>query len=613
MTNPVETYINAVNRHLKTNLTNLPLESVLTPTLFSNKYIAKLTTKDVDVYDALSIFMKFIDLDNKTIYREFHKYSTEETKRNYLEQVVTTFLENPYKINKILKLKLYVDTLDKIYTKITGSFDPNNKMRVDYLLKKVFRMEGYIEDMAVFKMIQSHGITDPYVDELIIYHSNQRHMTYKEFYGYEKYIVETINTLLTDDQRVYKVDLEGIQLDKHQIEVLHGVMNSNISIITGGPGTGKSTLIGSILDKHPKGLVLAPTGCAVENIQTKFPRHKLSCFTIHSFYYRAADFKSECHDITSEKLATFMCSQEKLIIIDEFSMVDVFILTKLFTVLKKYLFQIKFIFVGDPQQLPSIKMGQLLLDFINSGKIPTFLLSKCYRSNDGIIKVLAHIKEKNRLGVVKDSVTLFNRDELFKMTGDPYKYFVDFDHVIISPTNEEVNNINKEIQSYNKDIELCAHRYGSFKRGDKLVFLKNERKSELFNGTLLILQSVKKTANLTKGYDNVHMIFLDKQQQIKEFDCSTDDLYRYVKLCYAITVHKVQGHEHSEIYLSFTRFPRIMHDKKLIYTALSRAKNVAYVCGDIEGIQHACGVNKEKISSIPDLFKKSEPKIELLK
>lgn len=555
----------------KTKIINMP--NIINHNSFTKDYIISITgINSITMNDTLQIFMNFIDIyniGNKNIL----------INDDNIKEIITNIINNPYKYSKIYKLKQKIEKLDDIYKIFHEKIDYNNIDRIDFILKKEFKNEYLSKSFISNILCNKYQISSDISDKLII-HPEKKYVILKEYYMKEEFIVDFINKLINSKTIIPKIQ-KTEKLDDNQIDILNKCIQNNISIITGLPGTGKSEIVGNLLNNITNCLVLAPTGCAVENIQNRFPDYAFKCSTLHSFYHNKNDTL-----LISDKL--------NIIIIDEFSMVDIFIFYKVLTLLTKYLDSLKLILVGDPNQLPSIKLGKLLEDFINSNKINYFKLTKSYRSNNEIPKILNHLLNKRELRVCKDVEYIkYEKPEDLKID-NIYQYFYDINNIILCPTNESVNELNQYIQSKNPNNILYINGNCSikFKLEDKIIFLKNTSEYKLYNGTILYIKNININGNLISF----------KFDKNREFECKLNEISTYIKLGYAKTIHKAQGSGYNIVYLLLNKYPKIMWDIKLLYTAISRAKIKCYFSGIATDIQKSCSISKKKISSISHLL-----------
>lgn len=589
-------YINNLNIYLDKKSKNIIVKDVSSNFLldyekFSTKYISDITNQILDHPDflngraSLDIFLKLINLKKDSLFRSLKKDGI-----IFVEIFINSMIADPYKSNKKYDLKMSIDKLDEIYKIISETFNPNNINRVKYIFSKLFKSQ-YMEEITFWNLINDkYKITDTYIFELLHTHENNMYVTLEKNYRKELYITKFLLDLNKSGYNNEITLQDNIKLDDLQKNILIKSLNNTLTVITGKPGSGKSEIIGYIMDHIPNTIMLAPTGCAVENYQKRFVKHKNSSFTLHSFYY-----KSKMQ--TDNKIGDFYRTINKCIIIDEFSMVDIFIFYKILLKIEKYKNELKIILVGDPNQLPSIKLGQLLKDFIDSGKFLVYNLEKCYRSNEGIVKTLNHLLKNKRIGTSKNAVETFYYTEpqdLKKISGENiYEYFYDIDKIILSPTNAAVDIINLYIQDKNPNNVLYTSDSINFKKNDKVIFLKNNNDYNLYNGTILYIDNVDHN-----GYEATF-----KFNEDKNFKCNVNEVSKYIKLCYASTIHKAQGKGYKVVVALFNIFPKIMWDTKLIYTAISRAKDICYISGNADIIQKACTIGKVKLTSIPDILK----------
>lgn len=465
------------------------------------------------------------------------------------------------------------------------------------------------------------------------------------------YIRSSVLDLLVESFTVEEADgslFYGFSVDKN-----HRFLLGNFII------THNSEIIKELYDDDT--IVLAPTGCAVDNIRSRLQENQSTdksyeVRTLHSFYnkYNIKDECSFCKKHNIKNCVKKECKElnvrnveNKTIIIDEFSMADLFIINKIMYLLVK---SNKIILVGDSKQLPSISMGQLLLDLINVKIFDVHRLTKCYRSDKSISISIRHLIKNKRIGLIESRLThikLFNNDnlniDLLKKMSDNniYNYFLD-KAIILAPLNNTVDELNTVIQSHNKNSIMNSNF--KFKKNDKVIFLKNitndTDKYNFYNGmTFLITEiiSLDKIPSYDKkilidvykineneiknsDFDNYYVFkFIQKkkvsdsylQLQLhprsnsyleKVFVCKQRDVYKYFKLVYASTIHKAQGKEFDVVILSLDIYPKFMWDVKLIYTAMSRAKKECHISGNESDIQLSCKVDIKKITSIPDLF-----------
>ena len=484
-----------------------------------------------------------------------------ETNINITDEIIKSFIKDVYLTNKIYKLKLSVELQDNISNIINESIDYNNIYRINSVFS-ICKYE-YQNLTNLDEILKQYNITDK--SQIVVCN---KYYTIQKYYNMELEIAKKIRNLINTHE-ITEINLPKFNLLQNQAVNL--ILSNNLSIITGKPGTGKSEILGYFLDTTDC-IILTPTGAASENLQTRFPKHINRIATIARFI----------HTIFKKKSNGF-------IIIDEFSMCDIPLFYKLL------LFNInKLVLVGDHNQLPSIKLGQLLKDFIDSNKIPFIELKENYRNIRGILKVIDYVLINKKLAVYKNAVESieYNIDKFCNQFGFEY---LKTNITIISPTNHIVDEINNNLQKFNTNIKLNNR----FKKNDKIMFLKNMPELDLYNGTILYLENlvtINKICIFT--FKNI-----SKSLKYTEFTCKESEINQFIKLAYASTVHKMQGKESDIIWLVLIEYPRIMWDVKLIYTAISRAKKMCYItANDYNMINESIKINKTRFTSIPNLL-----------
>ncbi len=437
----------------------------------------------------------------------------------------------------------------------------------------------------------------------------------------ENYISKRITSLSKAAEETHK-DLDkkiehiahdyNITYNEEQLLAIKESVSKSFLIISGGPGTGKTTIVESIVNLYKdinkytyselteKLVLLAPTGRASKRLAIKT---HLPASTIHSFLKWN---KEQDRFNVNEKNK----SQAKFVIIDEASMIDV----PLFNSLLKGLYNdTKIIMVGDYNQLPSVGPGQLLKDLIESEKLPVIYLNKLYRQkeNSNII-TLAH--DVNN-GVVDTSVFENGEDLEFIHSNDITNDIIKISKQYRKKDYEEfqvlvpmykglygIDNINKELQNiFNpKDKSKNEILIGDtiYREYDKVLQLVNMPDERIFNG------------------DIGTIISIDKKEILIDFDTNevrfTPSNYSSFKLGYAISIHKSQGSEFDTVILPVSNSYGKMLYKKLYYTAITRSKKKLIIIGDLNALKFACNNNLSDIrrtslkEKVRDCFDKDE-------
>ena len=370
-----------------------------------------------------------------------------------------------------------------------------------------------------------------------------------------------------------------IKLTKQQVKAIENTIKNKFSIICGLPGTGKSTITKVIVDyfENDSICLVAPTGMAVNNLRNKCVssnKTNVHIGTLHKMIYDQFD-----------KINTV-----DLMIIDEFSMVDIFIFKKILTWCQHY--QCKLLILADDQQLPPIQAGYPLGSLISSKIFKVIKLKTIKRQDNGLLKNVILNLSDNKIvhpsTFDNKSIHFYNYSEenILKIQ-NKYKTDCKF----ITPQhkyNEGTINVNKVLQKNKNNLQQTI--YPSYKKtlpyyfhfGDLVVRITNDYKNDALyaNGDVGII---------VKDIDNNIQIQYLETNIIQNL--TKDELYEDFQLAYCLTVHKVQGSQYNNIVLIMVdnhNFSWTNHtSKKLLYTAISRAKKNCIILGNPELFMNA--------------------------
>ncbi len=379
----------------------------------------------------------------------------------------------------------------------------------------------------------------------------------------------------------------GITLHERQKEAVLSATNEGTTIITGGPGTGKTTIIKCILDiltaRGLKAALIAPTGRAAKRMAEATGREAK---TIHRML--GSEFSSSGLTFYHNETEPL---EEDVVIVDELSMVDVFIFDAL---LKALRIGARLILVGDKDQLPSISSGRILGDLIDCKLFPVVYLNEIYRqSMDSLIVLNAHKINKGEMPVIDNK----SKDFFFEEQGTAEgiansvvsmikeripKYFKvkSCQIQVLAPLKKGeagVINLNNKIQSELNPYGKQLH-YGDiiFRVGDKVMQTVNnyeiewidgyEKGKGVFNGDIGYIQSIGKETLTVKMED-------DKLVEYPKGELDN------IMLSYAASVHKAQGSEFEVVILALGDFNYKVGNRNLVYTALTRAKQMVVIVG----------------------------------
>lgn len=395
---------------------------------------------------------------------------------------------------------------------------------------------------------------------------------------------------------------QGIRLDELQRNAVIESIRNGIVILTGGPGTGKTTTINTIIQYFAEEgmdiFLAAPTGRAAKRM-TEATGYEAK--TIH----RLLELNGA--SLEEKRTAKFEKNEENplevdVIIIDEMSMVDIHLFQAL---LKAVLPGTRLIMAGDINQLPSVGPGQVLRDLIDSGRFPVVMLQKIFRqAEESDIVVNAHrinegenisldnksrdffFLERNDVNVIYKHMIQLIREKL-----PPYVKAESYDIQVLTPMrkgNLGVETLNGILQEYLNppDPSKEEHPYGSgvFRVGDKVMQIKNNYQIEwevlskygipvdkglgVFNGDMGIVREINRFS----------------QEMVVEFDEHRRVSYPFhqldeIELAYAVTIHKSQGSEYPAVIMPLLSGPKMLFNRNLLYTGVTRAKHCVTILG----------------------------------
>lgn len=403
---------------------------------------------------------------------------------------------------------------------------------------------------------------------------------------------------------IHKVEKKiGIKYDDSQLNAINSALKNQIFILTGGPGTGKTTIINGIVQTYAK----------ANNLSLDIKKYKEDTYPVllAAPTGRAAKKMSESTDIPASTIHRLLglngtddedgnAIDGDLLIIDEMSMVD----TELFTKLMKAIPSgMKVILVGDKDQLPSVGPGQVFFDLIRSKTIPKMELNQIHRQGDGstIIELAHDIKN----GIMPANLLQKEQDRSFIQCNTKQvvglidqivakakgKGFSATDIQVLAPMyrgeagidklNFDVQNIlNPSQDASQKEVKFRDTKY---RIGDKVLQLVNDPDNNVFNG------DVGKIVGIEINRDNKH--YLDKL--IIAFD-QTEVTYsrndwNQITLAYCTSIHKAQGSEFKMVILPIVPQYRRMLERNLLYTAVTRASKKLIMVGDVNSFQECIG------------------------
>lgn len=471
-----------------------------------------------------------------------------------------------------------------------------SKEEVNSYLFRVLKVE-------VSEKVVADAYNSLLVDERIVIKDDRLYLW--EMYEAETLIARRLRLLAHEDKIKYKnLDTKIKEIETHygivytdeQLDAIKLAITRKVAIITGGPGTGKTTILKGILDLYKvlsssdkirlneQIALLAPTGRASKRMSevTNF-----EASTIHRFL-------KWNKDTNRFQINEYNKSSVSFVIIDEASMIDTMLLANLLKGLKS---SCHIIFVGDANQLPSVAAGDVLNDMIESKELPVYALKNWHRQgSDSKIIPFAHrinegILDKELLNSGNDLEFIPCRDnEIIEVIGNVCKDYNSYDLQVLAPIYKNRNGIyaiNDHLQKLwnpkspnKKEIEGNESIY---REKDKVIQLSNMKDESVFNGDIGIIDRIKLLGNKE--------LYIDYDGNLVKY---TKSMLQNFTLGYAISIHKSQGSEFDTVLIPFTFDYRKMLYRKLIYTGVTRCKKKLILVGDINALEQAIRNNQEQ-------------------
>ena len=407
------------------------------------------------------------------------------------------------------------------------------------------------------------------------------------------------NLTVNPDNMIRHTEAEtGIVLSEQQVHAVKSSLTSGVSVITGGPGTGKTTIINTIINIFEysgfKVAIAAPTGRAAKRIQETSGHYASTIHRLLEYYYSEGEDMMRFGKTEEDPL------DYDVVIVDEASMIDLLLMQGLTDAIKP---GTRLIMVGDYDQLPSVGAGNVLRDIIESEFVHTVMLKEIFRqAGESMIVVNAHRINKGEYPAVnaKDKDFFFMergsdrqmvdliRDLVTKRLPAYYDGIVSVrDIQVLTPVRKGVLGsvaLNTELQqAMNPPREdLNEKKFGDriFREGDKVMQIKNNYQlgwcrerdfSEgqgVFNGDVGFIERIDKESGTL-------MVIFDEDRYVTYDFSQLDEL----ELAYAVTVHKSQGSEFPIVVMPVSWFPPVLATRNLLYTAVTRGKQVVVLVG----------------------------------
>lgn len=592
-------------------------------------------------------------IDNALAFRIYGKYE---------ERTLEVIRENPYQLIQEVD-GIGFNRADAIADHLDVQPDADERIQAGILYGlytichdsgDTYVMKGYLVEKATDLLEKSRPFLidqelidrnlNQMIEESLIYEDEGRYFL-SSLYHAEWGIVNSLERIIdadgeeiTDDlfeEEISDLEFElDIEYGDSQKEAIKKAMESPFFILTGGPGTGKTTVLEGIvhlyatmndlsLDPHAYKdtgfpiLLAAPTGRAAKRMKESTG---LPASTIHRLLGLTADDEDLMMDLGHTL-------DGELLIIDEMSMVDTFLANQLFRSIPSGM---KVILVGDQDQLPSVGPGQVFRDMIDSGKIPQKELIEIYRQGDGSsIIPLSHEIKHNRLPA--DLLKKKGDRNFFPATSNTAvpviekivekaieKGFTANDIQVLAPMYKGpagINILNERLQEiFNPNDgsrKEVKHIDTVYRIGDKVLQLQNDPENNVFNGDIGEIVGITnaknselKTDELTVDFDGIEVTYLRSN-------------WNKITLAYCCSIHKAQGSEYDIVILPMVTSYGRMLKKDILYTAVTRASKSLSLIGEpeafvrsIESTQNLRNTAlKERLQSNKHKFESLEEKV----
>ncbi len=425
-----------------------------------------------------------------------------------------------------------------------------------------------------------------------------------EFHIAEKGVAESLTAIRTEQRRLFLEDRDGaiaavqedlgITLAQNQARAVRESLDAKVLVITGGPGTGKTTIIRAILRLHRgagmRVLLAAPTGRAAKRM-AEATGHEAK--TIH----RLLEFSPKNNGGFRKNEENLL--EADLIVIDETSMVDVILMYHLLQAAPK---EATLIFVGDVDQLPSVGAGNVLRDIIDSGQVPCVRLNEIFRqSRESLIIVNAHRINSGELPITQagkggqQDFYFIQQEEPEKVLDAilnlcsekvPNRFGLDplNDIQVLTPMHRGIvgaSNLNAELQKHlNPSGDELIRGTKVFRTGDKVMQIRNNYDKDVYNGDIGRIALINREE---------HEVNVDFDGKMVGYDFTDLD---EIMLAYAVSVHKSQGSEYPVVIMPVLTQHYLLLQRNLLYTAITRGKKLVILIGTKKALAIAIRNNK---------------------
>lgn len=376
----------------------------------------------------------------------------------------------------------------------------------------------------------------------------------------------------------------GVEYDEVQLQAIEEAIRSKVMVLTGGPGTGKTTttqgVIAALKHMGMRILLAAPTGRAAKRMSEATGMEAKTIHRLLEFNPKDGYKRNDENPLEGDAL-----------IVDECSMIDIVLMNCL---MKAVPCSMRVVFVGDIDQLPSVGAGNVLRDLIDSKKIPVIRLTRIFRqAQTSRIVMSAHAINQGRFPDIsngKETDFFFIQQEDAEKAAEdivnlvknrlPKAYSQKTSQIqVLTPMQRGVvgaANLNMALQNALNPSPTALNRGGySFRQGDRVMQLRNNYDKEVFNGDLGYIESVD-TEERT--------LMVNFEDRLVEYEASELD---ELTLAYATTIHKSQGSEYPIVVMPVLMTHYVMLQRNLIYTGITRAKKICVLIGSKKALSFA--------------------------